>query len=191
LIDDAQAMEQFLFERVPEEESVADARAVQLLQNSPYKDDLAKAGLYLKAMQAHADDFQALIRPHFGNDPERGDVSMRMTPLVESAPELQPLAVEQIAALPLSGRVKLDPWSAKIELMNQARPALLSASEKLPFQLTPLRPYLARYEDAEARKVAKEAQAVPPAPTADSAATDTEDAVAAVRPEPRRDNEED
>lgn len=196
LVDDGQAMEQFLFERTPEEESVADARAVQLLQNSPYKDDLGKAGLYLKSMQAHAPDFQALIRPHFGNDPERGDVSMRMLPLLQSAPELAPQSVEQIAALPLSGRVKLDPWNARIELMNLPRPALLSAREKMPFQLTPLRPYLARYEDTQARKAAQEARAeTDAAAAASTAAPEAVEAAGAPDPETpietaRRENEE-
>ena len=55
----------------------------------------------------------------------------------------------QIAALPLGGRVKVDPWSAKISLMKNNRVALLSAREKMPFQITPLMPHLIRHQSAD------------------------------------------
>jgi len=145
LVGDKQAMDQFLFERDPTEELEADNRAVDLLGNSPYKDDLATAGLFLKALTAEAEDLPALIRPHFGNRMAQRDKLFRMGQILAAAPELDPSSVEQIAALPLGGRVKLDPWSARIELLKNNRIALLSAREKMPFQVTPLMPYLARY----------------------------------------------
>jgi hypothetical protein len=145
LVGDKQAMQHFVFERDPAEELEADDRAVELLQNSPYKDDLGNAGLFLKALAAKADDLPALIRPHFGNRMAQRDKLYRMPEIVDAAPELDPKSVDQIAALPLGGRVKLDPWSARVELMKNNRVALLSAREKMPFQVTPLMPYLARY----------------------------------------------
>lgn len=146
LISDKQAMERFVFERDPAEELEADNRAVLLLENSPYNGELASAGLFLKALSAKAEDLPALIRPHFGNRLAKRDQLYRMTQIMDAAPELDPTSLEQTAALPLSGRVKLDPWSASVELMNNNRPPLLSAREKMPFQVTPLMPYLARYD---------------------------------------------
>ncbi len=152
LLGDRQAMEQFVFQRDPAEETQADQRAFELLTNSPYKDDLGNAGLFLKALAAGAPELRALIRPHFGNRLAQEDRLQRMNRLVEAAPELEPASVEQIAALPLGGRVKLDPWSARIELMKNQRVALLSAREKLAFQVTPLMPHLVRHDSATARR---------------------------------------
>jgi hypothetical protein len=155
LIDDAQAMDRFFFERDPVEEAEADTRAVDLLRNSPYKDDLATAGLFLKALAANAHDLPALIRPHFGNRMANGEGAPRMSQIADAAPELKPASIDQIAALPLGGRVKLDPWTAGIELMKNNRVALLSAREKMAFQVTPLMPYLARHRtNTESKKPA-------------------------------------
>ena len=141
LIGDREAVQKFQFNRTPEEENEADTKAVALLANSPYKDKLANAGLFLKALSAQAASLPALIRPHFGNAQ-----LYRMSPVVQAAPKLEPALVSQIAALPLGGRVRVDPWTAKAELMPATRIALVSAREKMPFQVTPLMPYLARLD---------------------------------------------
>ena len=145
LVGDRQALQRFVFERDPLEETEADDRAVALLQNSPYKDDLAGPGLFLRSLAAHADVLPALIRPHFGNRLAQQQELHRMPRILELAPELEPGSLEQIAALPLGGRIKLDPWDADVELMKNNRVQLLSAREKMPFQVTPLMPYLARH----------------------------------------------
>lgn len=139
-------MDRFLFDRDPAEEQQADAKAVELLEHSPYKDDLEGAGLFLRALAAKAESLPALIRPHFGSRMADSYQPIRMASIIDAAPELDPLSMEQTAALPLGGRVKLDPWSAEIELMKNTRVPLLSAREKMPFQVTPLMPYLVRYE---------------------------------------------
>jgi hypothetical protein len=176
LVGDKQAMDRFLFERDPSEELAADNRAVELLENSPYKDDLATAGLFLKSLSAEAESLPALIRPHFGNRMAQRDKLFRMGQILEAAPELDPASVEQIAALPLGGRVKLDPWSARVELMKNSRVALLSAREKMAFQVTPLMPYLARYgsrDESTTEGVAQEAnEANPSDETSDTVAVD-------------------
>ena len=150
LVGDKEAMNQFVFERDPAEELQADDRALELLANSPYKDDLEGAGLFLKALDSKSQELQALIRPHFGSRMTNNYQPYRMAPIVDAAPELDPTSLQQTAALPLGGRVKLDPWSARIELMKNARVPLLSAREKMPFQVTPLMPYLVRYDSQNA-----------------------------------------
>jgi len=149
LVGDKQAMEQFYFKRQPKEEEDADQKAMMILANSPYKKDDGKAGLFLKALAQRVDALPALIRSHFGNRLAKKDRLMRMTNIVQSAPDLYPTALNQIAALPLGGRVKVDPWTAEIELMDNNQVVLLSPREKLPFEVTPLMPYLARLESDE------------------------------------------
>jgi hypothetical protein len=131
------------FSRNPAEEAAADNKAMELLANSPYKDKLANAGLFLKALETRAPELTSLIRPHLGNRLENGK-TIRMSAVRSSAPQLEMLRIDQIAALPLGGRVKLDPWSNRLEMMKTRPVVLLSPQEKMPFEVTPFFPYLTR-----------------------------------------------
>jgi len=51
------------------------------------------------------------------------------------APQLDMNKLDQIAALPLGGRVKLNPWDNKVELIKSAAVALTSVREKMPLKL--------------------------------------------------------
>lgn len=138
--------------RTPDEEKEADAKAVQLLQNSPYKDKLASAGLFLAAMRAEAPQLTNLVRGHFG-DALQTEQGVRLSPLLSSAPQLEVRDVKQIAALPLGGRVKIDPWNDQLTIQKTRAVHLLSAREKMPFQITPMFPYLTRGGVASATAV--------------------------------------
>ena len=131
------------FARSPSEEEAADHKAMELLENSPYKDKLANAGLFLKALETRAPELTSLIRPHLGNRMEEGR-TIRMAALLSRAPQLEMQSIDQIAALPLGGRVKLDPWSNRLEMMKTKPVVLLSPQEKMPFEVTPFFPYLTR-----------------------------------------------
>jgi hypothetical protein len=52
--------------------------------------------------------------------------------------------LEQIAALPLGSRIKLDPWRDQITLIKARPLELLSPREKMPFEITPFILYLTR-----------------------------------------------
>ena len=141
------------FKRRPGDEEAADTKALELLKNSPYKDKLGTAGLFLKALQERAPVLPNLIRPHLGNSLAQGK-SIRMSALLGSAPELQPQRTDQIAALPLGGRIKLDPWTDQVEMAKAKPVALISAKEKMPFEITPFFPYLTRLSIPRSEKVA-------------------------------------
>jgi hypothetical protein len=70
----------------------------------------------------------------------------RLADFAASAPELDEDKIEQIAALPLGSRVKLNPWSNRIELVKAQPLALLSAREKMPFEVTPFVLHLTRVD---------------------------------------------
>jgi hypothetical protein len=73
-----------------------------------------------------------LIRPHLGNS-LRARAS-GMSALLATAPALDEHRIDQIAALPLGGRIKLDPRSDPGELAK-ARPVTLAlAREKMPLR---------------------------------------------------------
>jgi hypothetical protein len=135
-----EALSHFSFKDSPAQVQMANEKALQLLKNSPYKDKLGTAGLFLKQLDAESKDLPALINPHLGN---RVYLS---SALLSSAPSLDPNKIDQISALPVGARIKLDPWNDHVELLKAKPVPLLSAREKMPFEVTPFMPFLTRYE---------------------------------------------
>ncbi len=150
---DEESFQRLDFKRSGADEEAADTKALELLKNSPYKDKLGNAGLFLKALQMKAPDLPNLIRPHLGNS-LAGSNSIRMSSLLNGAPELNKQKLDQIAALPLGGRIKVDPWSDRVELSKAKAVALTSAREKMEFEITPFFPYLTRLSTGATEKVA-------------------------------------
>jgi len=149
LFADEQTFKRLGFRHDAKDEAAADQKALALLENSPYKGKTAAAGLFLKALSAQAGGLPALIRPHMGNRMADGKTVSRMAQLMNSAPQLETARKEQIAALPLGGRVKVDPWSCRVMMLRNKPVALLSAREKLSFEVTPFLPYLTRQSTTE------------------------------------------
>jgi hypothetical protein len=54
----------------------------------------------------------------------------------------------------LGGRVKINPWDDKAEMVKAAPVAITSARDKMPFEVTPFYPRLARYGTANAPSAA-------------------------------------
>ena len=145
LFSDESTYQNFGFRHNPEEEKAADDKAVELLKNSPYAQKLGAAGLYLKQLQARAPQLSALLTAHLGNGftDDHGQI-IRLSGLMTSAPALDENKLDQIAALPLGGRIKLDPWLDKVDMIKAAPVSYTSARDKLPFELTPFFPRLSR-----------------------------------------------
>jgi hypothetical protein len=154
LIDDKETFRHFGFARTPDEEKAANVKAIQLLNNSPYKNQLGNAGLFLTALETRQKEIPNLISAHLG---DRVPV---ISDLKSSMPVDQKQNPQMIAALPLGGRVKLDPWSDKLELIKSKPVGTVAEREKMPFEVTPFMPYLMRYGADAAKPIA--ASATPP-----------------------------
>ncbi|MGA3103825.1 MAG: M48 family metalloprotease [Terriglobales bacterium] len=157
---DERTFERMDFARDKAEEEAADKKAIELLNNSPYKDKLANAGLFLKAVQARAPALKNLIRAHLGDSLLNGDAT-RMSSLMTSSPQFDPKKADQVAALPLGGRVKIDPWSDQLELIKTKPVAITTAAEKMPFEVTPFFPFLTRLGTSTPEKTAPAPAATP------------------------------
>ncbi len=158
------------FKHIPEEEEAADKKAIEMLKNSPYAQKLDSAGLFLKALGVRAPQLTALLQAHLGNSITNNGTVTRMAQLENSAPALDWNKLDQIAALPLGGRVKLNAWDDKVEMIKAQPVAITSARDKMPFEVTPFFPRLARYVANNAP--ADNAAATPSAaPNAAAAAT--------------------
>ncbi|HTT25219.1 MAG TPA: M48 family metalloprotease [Candidatus Sulfotelmatobacter sp.] len=132
------------FKHIPEEETAADKKAIEFLKNSPYAQKLDNVGLFLKALQQRASALNALLTTHLGNPiAEAGQVT-RLSALSTQGPALDNNKLDQIAALPLGGRIKINPWDDKAEMVKTAPVAITSARDKMPFEVTPFFPRLSR-----------------------------------------------
>jgi len=147
------ALSHFTFKYTQGDIDLANKKAVELLKNSPYKDKLQTAGLFLKQLDSQQKALPALINSRLGNKIVFG------SELQTSAPELKQDKVDQIAALPIGARVKIDPWSDQVELLKSKPVALTSAREKMPFEVTPFMPFLTRYQRPGSQVIADRAKA--------------------------------
>src|SRR5205809_741039 len=146
LFSDESTYQNFGFRHVPEEEIAADKKAMDMLKSSPYSQKLDSAALFLKELAARGPQLSALLTAHLGNKltDSKGGIE-RMAALMGSAPALDPNKLDQIAALPLGGRVRLNAWDDHVELIKTGPVAITSARDKMPFEVTPFFPRLTRY----------------------------------------------
>jgi hypothetical protein len=145
LFTDESTYQNFGFRHNPDEETAADTKAMDLLKNSPYAQKLDVPSLFLKELVVRAPELSALLTAHLGNSftNEKGDL-VRLTALTTMGPALDPNKLDQIAALPMGGRVKLNAWTNRVELAKTAPVAITSARDKMPFEVTPFFPRLSR-----------------------------------------------
>jgi hypothetical protein len=135
-----EVMTRLSFRDTPHDTDLANAKAIELLKNSPYKDKLSSSGLFLKQLAEEEKSLPSLINPKLGNGVYFAE------DLLKAAPQIQTDKLDQIPALQLGARVKLDPWSDKVEMNKGKAVALISAREKMPFEVTPFLPFLTYYQ---------------------------------------------
>ncbi len=150
MVNDEAVLDRFRFSRTPEEVATAMKRAVEMLAKSPYKDKLAGAGLFLRALEQKSPALPRLIQATLGNDLSLYLRTPEFIALLEKAPSMDELKLEQLAALPLGSRVRLEPWANRTYLMKTRAVALLSSREKMPFEVAPVNLRLTRLPKAEA-----------------------------------------
>lgn len=175
LFDDEATYQNLGFRHDDIEEQSADKKALDLLKNSPYAQKLDGAGLFLRMLESRGPALSGLLTPHLGNPLTANGEVTRLTDIMNRAPQLEMNKLDQIAALPLGGRVKLNPWDNKVELTKSAAMALTSVREKMPLEITPFFPRLTRLStataDASAAPTTTAAATVPAAPVNAAPAT--------------------
>ena len=153
MVDDKDTFRHFGFARTPEEEHQANQKAIAMLNNSPYKNQLANAGLFLQALDSRQKEIPNLISGHLGNRvPQIADLKSSVPMDPKSNPQ-------KIAALPLGGRVKIDPWNDYLSMIKSKPVGTVAEREKMPFEVTPFMPYLMRYGVDSGKPVAASAAA--------------------------------
>ncbi len=148
MFDDKATLKDIAVARDRNEEAAADQKAMEILKKSPYNPNLRQVGLFLRMLSERSDEVPHLIKPLLGNRMADTHRDLRLSGLMEIAPELQLRNTEQVAALPLGSRVVMNPWSDQLRMSKARSVPLLSAKEKLPFQIAPFMLHLTREDDA-------------------------------------------
>jgi hypothetical protein len=113
-------------------------KAVELFKNSIYADKSGNVGLYLAQLVNMQHQIPSLLTPRLGDSQLRIDGQPWLAELQNGAPALQVSNLQQIAALPLGSQLRTDPWDDRVYQLHVQRPVIVNASDKMPFQVTPI-----------------------------------------------------
>jgi protein involved in polysaccharide export with SLBB domain len=151
MLSDFDLLQRFHFERPAAEMLAASQKTIAIMHDSPYQ-NTANAGLFLKALNSYQAALPRLLQATLGDQVADPEALARLAAIAASAPPLEEDKLEQIAALPLGSRVKVNPWSNQVDLVKTRPLALLAPREKMPFEVTPFVLYLTRSEAVSASK---------------------------------------
>ena len=151
MASDAEFLGQLGFDHGAAIDNAADASAIEMLENSPYAEQLPDAGLFLRILARRASSLPNLVLPLVGDVISAGGNNVRLRGLMVRSPELRTDDLAQIPALPLGARLYMDPWSGRLELLQTASMSPGSIREKAPLEVTPLTPFLTYADEPAAR----------------------------------------
>jgi hypothetical protein len=171
LIDDKDSFRHFGFARTPDEETAANQKGAELLSTALKNPQVAKvwqmnnAAMFFQALQTRQKEIPNLISAHLGNRvpnlPNLGSAPVAAPVETAAAGDAKAAGAPKLAALPIGGRVKMDPWSDKLEMLKSKPVGVLAEREKMPFEVTPFMPYLTRFGAENAKPIAASAQQAP------------------------------
>jgi len=130
----------------PAKEAEADKKGQELYSKSPYRDQAESVALFQQALESRSAQLPNLVHARFSNDFENSHL-LGMRALANSPKSLKSKKPDQVAALPLGTRIKVDPWSDRIEMQKNKLPPPASPAEERPFEVSPFFPYLKRWEE--------------------------------------------
>jgi hypothetical protein len=149
--DEKETFRHFGFAQTPEEEKAANQKAAELLSKSPYKDQTEAARQFLQALANRSKGIPNLISPHLGDRvptswslPAQTAAADPATTDASAQSEQPKPASNVLAALPLGGRIKFDPWSGRLQLLKSKPVGAVAEYEKMPFEVTPFMLFLSR-----------------------------------------------
>jgi len=150
--DEKETFHHFGFARNAAEEDAANRKGIELLKKSPYLDQSGAAQNFFAALQSRVKEIPNLISPHLGDR-----VPKNWTIADAAASGANSNGVQTVSAktnlptpvaLPLGGRIKVEPWNGQLALLKpQAEGGTVADYEKMPFEVGPFLVYLTR-EDA-------------------------------------------
>ena len=177
-----------VFDRIPMHHTDADneaaaKKAIELLGAKELEGGQQYFGLYLQQLQQRVKALKALNEPMIGDGLVKSDndPTFWMAAIMNKGPKLDIKDLKQQAAMPLSSFMRFDPWSDQVIVMHAAYEPLLTAADKMPFEVAPVYLKLSYYKppaDAAAVPAAGNAQAAADPGTAPAAAVPADNTAA-------------
>jgi hypothetical protein len=137
--NEKETFQHFGFARSAEEEDAANRKGIELLKKSPYQDQSGTVQAFFEALQNREKDVPNLISPHLGNR-----VPKHWTISSAAAAQQARKTANATVALPLGGRIKVEPWDDRLLLLKAQPEAAIAEYEKMPFEVAPFLVYLTR-----------------------------------------------
>jgi hypothetical protein len=137
--DEKTTFQHFDFNRKQEMDVAASTKASELLKNSPYSDQLETAESFVSELHYRSHEIPNLISPRLG------DARILQLPIVPKSADDS--MARHIVALPLGGRVSLNPWDDSLELLKSRPAGSATERQKMPFEITPFMIYLTRVSE--------------------------------------------
>jgi len=161
-----------VFNRIPMHHTDADntaaaKKAIELLSAKELEGGQQYFGLYLQQLQQRVKSLRALNEPMLGDGLVKSDAdpTFWMQALVAKSPKLDMKDLKQQAAMPLSSFLRFDPWTDQVVTLHSAFEPLLTAADKMPFEVEPVFLKLSYYKPPP-DPAAAPAGAAPPAASA-------------------------
>jgi hypothetical protein len=181
-----------VFNRIPMHHTDADniaaaKKAMELLGAKELEGGQQYFSLYLQQLQQRVKNLKALNEPMIGDSLVKSeeDPTFWMAAIMSKGPKLDMKDLKQQAAMPLASFLRFDPWTDQVFQLHSAYEPLLTAADKMPFEVEPVYLKLSYYKAPEppaAPAAAPAAAAATPTPQADNNAAPAATAPAAAAP---------
>src|SRR5271154_6799686 len=167
-----------VFNRIPMHHTDADntaaaKKALELLNAKELEGGQQYFSLYLQQLQQRVKSLKALNEPMIGDGLVKSDSdpTFWMQAITTKGPKLDMKDLRQQAAMPLASFLRFDPWTDQVFVLHSAFEPLLTAADKMPFEVEPVYLKLSYYK-APAEPAAATPTAAPttPPPADDTAA---------------------
>jgi hypothetical protein len=178
-----------VFNRIPMHHTDADntaaaKKAMELLNAKELEGGQQYFSLYLQQLQQRVKSLKALNEPMIGDGLVKSDSdpTFWMAAMMSKGPKLDMKDLKQQAAMPLASFLRFDPWTDQVFVLHSAFEPLLTAADKMPFEVEPVYLKLSYYKAPVEPAAAAPTAAAPAASTPPPA--DTTAAPAAASPAP-------
>jgi hypothetical protein len=166
------------FKRIPMhhtdvDNTAAAKKAIELLNAKELADGQKYFGLYLQQLQARVKALKTLNEPMLGDGLVKSDTdpSFWLAAMLPKGEKLDIKDLKQQAAEPLSSFLRFDPWTDQVITLHTAFEPILSPSDKMPFEVSPVYLKLSYYQPPAPPQPPPPAPATTPAPAAQPSAT--------------------
>src|SRR5271168_4491876 len=160
-----------VFNRIPMHHTDADnaaaaKKAMELLNAKELEGGQQYFSLYIQQLQQRVKSLKALNEPMIGDGLVKSDSdpTFWMQAITTKGPKLDMKDLRQQAAMPLASFLRFDPWTDQVFVLHSAFEPLLTAADKMPFEVEPVYLKLSYYKapaEPAAAPVATPANAAP------------------------------